>query len=244
MRRPRDKTPRILATPWTLPYLRHRSTDSIDQTRTPMNSIVFRILPLIALAGCLAVTGCSSTKFTSTWKMPGARLTHIQPGARVGVMIIHPEKSVERAAEDALAAELERRGLEPVRAYAVLGETDARDESAAQAAFAQTGAEAMVVMRGMGERTEVNYRPPSYYSVPSYSGFWGGYYGYGWQTVYDPGYLSTYQVVTVETLVYDLKSNQLVWGGQSRTTDPNKLGIFIREIVDEAVRAMKKDGVL
>jgi hypothetical protein len=62
--------------------------------------------------------------------------------------------------------------------------------------------------------------------------------------VYEPGYLRTSKIVSVETLVYDLKSNQLVWGGRSRTVDPGKLESFIREIVDEAAKKMRQDGVI
>jgi len=199
---------------------------------------------LIALAGLVVMAGCSTTQFTSTWKAPDARLTRLEPGAKVGAMVVHPDVSVERAAEDALAAELTKRGLQGIPAYSILGTTDVRDETAVRAAFAKAGAVAAVVMRGIGEETEVDYRAPTYYTVPAYSGFWGGYYGHSWDTVYEPGYLRTSRIVTVETLVYDLKSNKLVWGGRSRTVDPSKLGSFIQEIVDEAVKEMKKDGVI
>lgn len=199
---------------------------------------------LVLLAAILAFVGCSTTKFTTTWQEPDAQLTHLQPGDKVGALVVYPEIAARRAAEDALAAELTKRGLNGVPAYVMMGDAEPQDEEAAKEAFASAGAVAVVVMRGIGERTEINYRAPSYYTVPSYSGFWGGYYDYGWTSVSDPGYLTTSQIVTVETLVYDLESNKLVWGGRSQTVDPRKLGKFIREIVDEASREMKKAGVI
>lgn len=204
-----------------------------------------RSLPaLIALTGLVVLTGCSTTEFTTTWKAPDAQLTHIEPGAKVGALVIYPEVPVQRSAEDALAAELTRRGVQGIAAYSILGDIELSDEDAAHEAFTLSGAVAVVVMRGIGEQTEVDYRSPTYYSTPSYRGFWGGYYGYGWNTVSDPGYLRMSKIVTVETLVYDLASNKLVWSGRSRTVDPSKLGSFIKEIVDEAAKEMKKDGVL
>jgi hypothetical protein len=201
-------------------------------------------LCLVLVATLLGLTGCSTTKFTTTWQAPDAQLTHLQAGDTVGALVLHPEIAARRATEEALAAELTRRGVTGVAAFSILGPTQPEDEEAARQAFAESGAVAVVVMRGVGERTEVDYRAPSYYTVPSYSGFWGGYYGYGWSTVADPGYLRTSRIVSVETLVYDLKSNQLVWGGRSETTDPTKLASFIREIVDEAAREMKKAGII
>lgn len=201
-------------------------------------------LSVAALGGALLLSGCTSTKFTTTWTAPDVQQLRIEPGATVGALVMYPDASVRRAAEDALAAELSKRGVQGVAAYTLLGETDARDEEAVRAAFRKSGAAAVVVMRGIGEQTEVDYRAPTYYTVPTYSGFWGGYYGPGWSTVYEPGYLRTSKIVTVETLVYDLTSNQLVWGGRSRTVDPSKLSSFLREIVDEAAKEMKKAGVI
>ena len=188
--------------------------------------------------------GCSTTRFTSTWKAPDASLTHIEPGSKVGALIMSPDVSLRRAAEDALAAELTKRGVQGMPAYSILGEGDVQDEAEARADFERAGAVAVVVMRGLGEDIEVSYQPPTYYTAPYYGGFWGGYYGHSWNVVQDPGYLQTSRIVTVETLVYDLKSNKLAWGGRSRTTDPSRLGSFIKGIVDEAVKEMKKDGVL
>jgi hypothetical protein len=198
---------------------------------------------LLTTAG-LILTGCSSTQFTTTWSAPDVQLTHIEPGAKVGALVMHPEVALERVVEEALAAELTKRGAVGIAAYTILGDIEPRNEEAARNAFAEAGAEAVVVMRGISEQTEMDYRAPTYYSAPSYSGFWGGYYGYHWNTVYDPGYLRTSKVVTVETLVYDLESNELVWAGRSRTVDPSKLSTFIREIVDEVAKEMRKAGVL
>lgn len=200
-------------------------------------------IPLVAALLVLA-TGCSTTKFTSTWKAPDATLTHIEPGSKVGALVMHPDESLRRAAEDALAAELTRRGAQGVPAYSILGDGDVEDEAEAQADFEKSGTYVVVVMRGLAEDYEVSYQPPTHYSTPYYGGFWGGYYGNSWGMVHDPGYLRTTRIVTVETLVYDLKSNKLVWGGRSRTTDPDKLGPFMKEIVNGAAKAMKKDGVI
>jgi hypothetical protein len=38
-------------------------------------------------------------------------------------------------------------------------------------------------------------------------------------------------IVTVETLIYSLGQDKLIWAGQSQTTNPSKVGPFIREMV-------------
>jgi len=221
-----------------------RRLGSTVNSYTHMKTLRHSCLTLVGLVALLAVTGCSTTEFTTTWNAPDAQLTHIEPGAKVGALVMHPELPVERAAEDALAAELTKRGAVGVAAYTILGDTEPRDEDAARKEFAKSGAAAVVVMRGIGEQTEVDYRAPTYYNAPTYSGFWGGYYGHSWTAVSDPGYLRTSRVVTVATQGYDLESNKLVWGGRSRTVDPSKLKSFMKEIVDEVAKEMRKSGVL
>jgi hypothetical protein len=62
--------------------------------------------------------------------------------------------------------------------------------------------------------------------------------------VSDPGYLKTAKLVSVETLVFDLKLNKLVWSGRSQTVEPGQLETFIQQIVGEAAKKMKQDGLL
>ena len=51
-------------------------------------------------------------------------------------------------------------------------------------------------------------------------------------------------VVTVETLVYSLKQHKLVWGGQSRTTNPNKVDDFVSEVAMTAAKELRKEGLI
>ena len=84
-----------------------------------------------------------------------------------------------------------------------------------------------------------------YWGGPAYATFWGGgYYGYGWGGVYSPGYVTTDTIVSVEILVYSLEQDKLVWAAQSQTTNPSKVGPFIKELVAKAADQMKKEGLV
>jgi hypothetical protein len=83
------------------------------------------------------------------------------------------------------------------------------------------------------------------YMGPRYGGYWGGYYGYGWGGAYGGGVdIRTDTIVTVETLVYSLKQNKLIWAGQSKTTNPSKIDAFVKEVATGAGKEMKKAGLL
>jgi hypothetical protein len=83
------------------------------------------------------------------------------------------------------------------------------------------------------------------YAGPYYRGFWGGgYYGYGWGGAWGASTVRTDTIVSIETLVYSMKQNKLVWAGQSQTTNPSRVDGLVKEIVAAAAREMKKEGLL
>ena len=47
----------------------------------------------------------------------------------------------------------------------------------------------------------------------------------------------------VETLVYSLEQNKLIWAGVSRTVDPTQIDSFIAELAKAVSDQMRKDGV-
>ena len=48
----------------------------------------------------------------------------------------------------------------------------------------------------------------------------------------------------VETLVYSLQQNKLIWAGQSKTTNPSRVDDFVRELAVGVAEEMKKAGLL
>src|SRR5690606_16013092 len=118
-----------------------------------------------------------------------------------------------RAGEDALAREITARGAQGVAMYRLLPDPAPANESAVRAAFESAGAKGVVVMRLVQVDKEVVSAPVAH-SSPAYGRYWGGYYGGGWTGTE----LRTDTIVSVETLVYSLAQNKLVWAGQSKTT--------------------------
>jgi hypothetical protein len=73
-----------------------------------------------------------------------------------------------------------------------------------------------------------------------YPSFWG-YYGYGWSSAYaTPIGSRETTTITVETLVYDLTRDRLVWAATSETRDPKNLQDFVKDLVKGAVSEMRK----
>jgi hypothetical protein len=212
-----------------------------NEEKMPMSRTV--MVALVA-AGGISLSACATTTFNTTWTAPDTQPIRVEPGDKVIAMVMSPNEATRRGAETALASELSRRGgVEAIPSYTVIPDDAVQDKEKARPYIDKTGARYAVVMRATGKDKEIS-GSGSMYTGPYYGGFWGGYYGWGWGAAYSPGYLRTDTVVSVETLVYDLESNKLIWAGQSQTMNPSNAEKMIRELVDEAGREMKKQGLL
>jgi len=201
-----------------------------------------RLLTSMAAAALLILCACvGNTTFQSTWKAPD--VSGLSPvGKTIVAVFVSRDESQRRGGEDAMVADLNRFGGNGIPAYTLVPSGTRPTADAARAAFKQAGANAVVVMRVVGKDQQVTYTPGG--PTPAYYGGFGPYWGYGWGMAYDPGYLRTDTVVSVETTVYSLDRDKLLWASQSRTTNPDNLPALINEVADATANEMVKQGLL
>jgi len=192
----------------------------------------------VGLCVAVGLSACT-TGLVSSWKAPDAEPFRLR-GEKVAAVVMAVDPTVRLAGEDALARELSARGAVGVPMYTLLAGADP-DEAKARAAAEQAGIVGVVVLRPVHIDKEISSRPGAY-SGPAYGPFWGGYYGHGWGAPWSSGRteIRTDTIVVVETLVYSLAQNKLVWGGQSKTRNPASVDGLIentaRQVADELVR--------
>lgn len=198
----------------------------------------------VLIVSLVGLAGCASTSFVSTWQEPLDGPIEFQ-GKRVAAVILSPDESTRRAAENSLSRELSRRGAQGVPSYTLLRtEDDVKDQDAAKRILEEANIQGAVVMRVTSTDKEMNYNQGSaWYGAPYYGSFYG-YWGWGWPTVYSPGYLTTDTILYVETLIYSVADNKLLWAGQSKTTNPSDIDKFIRELSSAAANEMRKAGFI
>jgi hypothetical protein len=200
-----------------------------------------RIAMFAAIA--LASLACSTTTFESTWRAPGARPVRLA-GRKVVGLFIGRNPAVRRRAEDAMAREISARGAEGVPAYTVLSDEEIKDQDASRTKLDGLGFSGVVVMRVVGRETQYSYEPAVVWVRPQYRRFWGGYWPWGWARVGEPGYLTVDRILKVETLVYSLEQDMLIWAGVSRTVDPDHVEGLIQDLSRAVSERMARDGLL
>jgi hypothetical protein len=186
----------------------------------------------------LGVGSCASTEFKSTWKDPEAGPVELQ-GKRVAAFAVTKDEAMARGAEDAMVSALAKQGVKGIPGYQLLSGDEATDKDKLKDKLREANVDGAVVMRVVGSRQEVNYVPTG----PAYGSFYG-YWDYGWSAVGSPGYLTTDRIVSVETLVYSVPKDKLIWAGVSETFEPGKVDKVTKEIVEKATKEMKKDGLI
>jgi hypothetical protein len=83
---------------------------------------------------------------------------------------------------------------------------------------------------------------PGAYAMP-YPRFWGCY-GHAWPIVYDPGYLRTDTIVQVETKVYSLTDDKLIWADLSETFNPRDAQALVRSGAQAVANDLQKQGLI
>ncbi len=171
-----------------------------------------RLAATLMLFAAALLTACASTTLTDSWFDP----TFSGPPFQKWMIVAVGGGPVSvRTLEDTMTAKLRARGVQAVQGYTLLPDGAATQQQL-DAAAAQSGADALMFihLRRVETRTQVSTT-----MVPA--GFGGGFgwwgpYG-GWVAVPD---VSTYQIAMVETMVYKVAGQQLVWSGVTQTFDP------------------------
>ena len=194
----------------------------------------------VAFAAFLACA-CASTTYVATWRSPTAKPLHLK-GAKVAAVVLVTSEPLRKAAENRLAQEITSRGAIGVAMYTIVPDAQPGDEAKVRAVLEQANFKAVVAMHPVGKKTEIHVQ-----SQPGYDHLWGDYYRYGWSTRYAPAdTVTTYAetIVTVDTRVYSLEQNELVWEGQSETSDPSTINAFISDLAEATARKLSEAGLI
>jgi hypothetical protein len=192
---------------------------------------------LLLVPTLLCLSACATTTFTSTWKTPDGQT--INPaGKTVAAVFVSDDERTRHTAEDALANELIARGAHGVPGYTLLPNEIGRDAEDTFARLKEAGANEVVVMRVVG----ADRRPAiSQIGVP------------GFAADEEPGIGNSIRVinvrdsalvVSVETLVYSLNRDELLWSSTSRTTNPQDIAHLVNEVANASAKEMVKQGLL
>ena len=198
-----------------------------------------RTLVLSAIIASYLVSCSPSTQIVKSWTEPGSKAV-INEGSKLFVIALVKDESSRRVIEDEL---VKRVKVKAVQSYTELpAEVIKKEDSKALENLLNSGGYTYVVlMRLANVENEVSYVPGT---TTGFYGGYGAYYGYSSHYYSSPGYYDVDKNYTVETTVYSINPDKLVWTGMTSSVNPSNLKKTVNEIADVVTAQMKKDGFI
>ena len=111
-----------------------------------------------------------------------------------------------------------------------------------------SGCDAVFIVALLNKDESVRYTPStSAYTVTPFYTYTGSYYGYysNWySTAYTPSYYSQEKSYFMETNLYDVATEEIMWSAQSEVFNPSTLPNFSRSYIQTLMKQLEKENLL
>jgi hypothetical protein len=205
-----------------------------------------RIVSLLLLT--LLMSSCGPTqKITSSWADPEAKSKG--PYTKVFVVVLSPNSNANFDIEGQMANTLIGRGFKVIRSTDIFPPNfsitkDLTREQLTEA-ISKRGCDAVLILALLDSKEVESYNPGTVYAPVNY-GYYGSYYGYYnyyYPVVYSPGYYTVDKTYYLETNLYDLASDKLLWSVQSEARNPKDINTWFKSYSSMLISHLKSKGL-
>ncbi|HKE48609.1 MAG TPA: hypothetical protein VKB52_11140 [Rhodanobacteraceae bacterium] len=187
------------------------------------------------LALALTIAACTAISVKNQWRDPA---WPGPPAGNVVVVGIARNEATRRTFEDTFASELRKAGVSAESAYATI-QPGENGKIKLSEFVRQSNADAVLTTRVQRVQQKVDVSP-GYYGYPGYGGFYG-WYGGAWAAA---PMVSQYEVVTLETTVWDPRSEKLIWAATTERVASGDIPKVTTQLAETLIPRMKSDHIL
>ncbi len=196
--------------------------------------LMFLYVPLI-----LSFAACSpKAKITSSWVDPSL---NGYSANNVLVMGVSKDETRLKLYENVFVDLFAANNLHAIASYKVIGTVSEPNREIVEATIKKTGASSVLITNVVDRKSETHtirgttyYRPTGYY----------GYYGQAFTRVHVSASDVTNTVVRLESRLYDVLTDRLVWSAQSEVINPQLLRTDFERIIGLLMANMKEKGII
>jgi hypothetical protein len=171
---------------------------------------------------------------TDTWKDK----TYQGKPQKIMVIMAARSSDTRNLFEDRFAGELQGRGNDAFQSYTSIPFEQLRDKELVKSKIRSSSADTVLISRLVDTKTIESYNPGLIYVVPQPYYDWWGYYNIVFA---DYGYTGDVSVAYIETNLYDVKTEKLIWSGHSKTErtygEQELITAFIQRILKKLTSA-------
>lgn len=195
------------------------------------------------------VCGCSSTTLSGSWRNPD----YLQVVRTIYIVGVSKNETQRRIFEDEFDRELRQYGVEAIASYRDLNDASDASRDLILAKARASNADALLITRILGKRTEEVVHPggiygypydPWFYSPRPYYYSYREYYDRRFDMLYEPATVTRYRVITLECNLYDTATGGLIWSAQLETVEQSSLETMIRDFIEVVTRNLVKQGLI
>ena len=197
-------------------------------------------IPILAVL--VFVAGCASTTLQSEWRDPAYTAGPFKKIFVIGLSA--RDVTARRVFEDVMVSKLTATGVQAIPEWQYIKAEGPAPEGAMSATVDSTGADAVLMARLVAIDKQIDVSPVVVPGPASGGyGWYGPYAGWysGW---YALPQVRQYDVVYVETTLFDTRTKRLVWSATSKTVDPASIQQEAPGFADTIIAAMQKAGLV
>jgi len=199
---------------------------------------------VIISAAILTFFGCSNTVVTGSWADP-----HYSGQIKnVFIVGVTRNDANRRIFEDQFAKKLQGAGIKAHVSYDDLPDLKVANKKMISQKISTYNADSVLITRILGRQAKEEFFPGilhrSKYSPDSYSSRWDTFYDRSFDVLYEPPSVMAYELITLESNLYDSKTGDLIWAAQLETVKDEKIARTITDFITSVSNDLKEKGIL
>jgi len=191
------------------------------------------------------LSSCANTKLSQSWVEPDNKKVYKD----LLIIGIAESEQNRRAYESYFLEELRAIGVEAEASYKLMKSSVKIERETVLKAIEGLNIDGVIITHLLAVDEETIYRQSTGYMYGGAygGGYYGGMYSYYPHVnsyVHNPGYYTTHETYTLETNLYDVKSEELVWTARSRTFSPESVDEVIVDLTKLLINDMAEKNVI
>jgi len=207
----------------------------------------------------MILSSCATTRLTGSWVNPDYQDDGFN---RILVLGVAESQTYIRILENSLSRQLNKHGIMAEPGYSLFDPEKRPSKEAIAREISNKGFDAMIISKITGRRKEEVVQPGEFYYVrepffgprfyswhssrfPRYYGqHWYDYYSRSYTLVHEPGYVKEYEIMTVESNIYDARTEELIWSGVTDTVVERDTEDMINSLVNTLISELEKKRLI
>lgn len=202
-----------------------------------MKQAFYSLCLFILLSSC-----GTSMKTTGSWVNQDKSVFQNKNYKTIFIAVITSDLEVRTKLEAELAVSAQKYGYAVVKSIDKFAPGKLPTKEEALEIIKKAGAELIFTTALVDEKSENRYVQGTSF-VPRYYGGYRGYY-MGSSLYYQPGYYTTDKTYFLESNLFDVATETLIWSAQSQVYNPVSIQNSSKGYTDMMLEKMEKDGIL